>query len=90
VNEPKAEATALPPERPLKRRRESRLDWAALIKRVFKIDVLRCARCGGGMKVVAFVTEKKVVTGILGHLGLPTRAPPLAKAQAPPELALSA
>src|SRR5262249_52000090 len=31
----------------------SRLDWAALLKRVFDIEILRCARCGARMRVVA-------------------------------------
>ena len=29
--------------------------WAMLIKRVYEIDPLKCARCGGVMKVIAFI-----------------------------------
>jgi hypothetical protein len=36
--------------------------------------------CGGRRVVVAFITEKKVVTEILEHLGLPTTGPPIAAA----------
>lgn len=77
-------ATSSPTQRP------SRLDWAALLKRVFRIDVLLCAGCGGRMSVVAFITDRKVSGRILEHLGLPTRVPPIAKARAPPSEALSA
>src|SRR6266545_4716636 len=33
-----------------------RLDWAALLARVFAIDVLRCSECGGRRRVLAFLT----------------------------------
>ena len=66
----------------------SRLDWAALLKRVFKIDILRCARCGAGMRVVAFITDRKASARILERLALPSRFPPLGKARAPPQLSL--
>jgi len=29
--------------------------WAILIKRVYEVDPLKCARCGGVMKVIAFI-----------------------------------
>jgi hypothetical protein len=34
------------------------LAWAELFRRVFRTDVLRCERCGGRMKVLAFITER--------------------------------
>jgi hypothetical protein len=34
--------------------------------------------------VIAFITDAAVVTAILAHLGLPTQAPPLTPARAPP------
>jgi len=49
--------------------RASRLDWAALLKRVFEIEILRCARCGARMRVVAFITDRKASARILEHLG---------------------
>ena len=51
-----------------------RLDWAALLDRVFAVDVLRCTACGGPRKVIAFLSKPSVVTRILRHLGLPTLA----------------
>ena len=68
--------------------RASRLDWAALLKRVFEIEILRCARCGARMRVVAFITDRKASARILEHLGLPSHFPPLSKARAPPQLSL--
>ena len=50
----------------------SRIDWASLLKRVFQIDILACAKCGGRMKVTAVIEQPDVVTKILGHLGMPT------------------
>ena len=67
----------------------SRLDWAALLKRVFEIEILRCARCDARMRVVAFITDRKACAHILEHLGLPSRFPPLGKARAPPQLSLA-
>jgi hypothetical protein len=46
-----------------------RLDWAALLTRVFGPDVTRCPRCPGNLGVIAFVTRPDLVLGILSHLG---------------------
>ena len=40
---------------PVPARSRSSQTWAMLIKRVYEIDPLTCARCGGQMKVVAFL-----------------------------------
>mgnify|MGYP003333206442 CR=1 FL=1 len=61
-----------------------RLDWAALLKRVFAVDMRVCSRCDGRVKVIAFLEEPAVVRGILEHLGLPATPLPEGKAQAPP------
>jgi hypothetical protein len=69
-----------------------RLDWAALLKRVFAgarrvplwVDVMVCSRCDGPMKVIAFLEEPSIERGILEHLGLLAEPVPEAKAQAPP------
>jgi hypothetical protein len=58
------------PARPT-RMKTSRIDWASLLRRVFKIDVLQCARCGGRMRVISIVEEQPVLEKILRHLGLP-------------------
>ena len=59
----------------------ARMSWARLLKRVFDIDIERCPHCGGTMKIIAAIEEPAVITKILAHLGLPTRAPPRAPAR---------
>jgi len=58
----------------------SRNPWAELLLRVFREDVLLCP-CGGRRKVAAFISEKKIIQGILEHLGLPTTGLPIAPAR---------
>jgi hypothetical protein len=53
--------------------------WAEMIRKVYEVDPLICPRCGGRMKVVAFLTEPSVVDRIIRHLGLKfaaTKPPP--------------
>jgi len=56
--------------------------WAMLIKKIYHADPLRCPRCGGTMKVIAFIEAHQgdVIRRILQHCGLwqdpPPRAPP--------------
>jgi hypothetical protein len=52
---------------------ERSLSWAELLFRTRGVDVLRCLRCGGRMKLVAFITEPDLARDILKRLGL---APP--------------
>jgi hypothetical protein len=68
---------AVPGERSLVR-------WADLLRRVFEIDVLHCARCGGRLRFVAAIDDPEVVRRILGHLGLPTSIAPPLPARSPP------
>ena len=58
----------------------ARMSWARLLKRVFDIDVERCA-CGGQLKIIAAIEEPVVIVRILTHLGLAARAPPRAPAR---------
>ena len=54
---------------------------------VFAADVEVCVRCGGAMRIVAFVTEPRVVRRILAHLerrGIDARPGPWAGAAAAP------
>jgi hypothetical protein len=67
----------LPPlqEQPARRR------WASLIKRVYEVDPLRCPKCGGEMRVIAFIERRQrdVIPKTLEHCGLleEPRAPAL-------------
>jgi len=44
--------------------------WAAMIRKVYEVDPMLCPKCGGAMKVVAFLTEHAVVDRIIKHLKL--------------------
>ncbi|KYF83872.1 hypothetical protein BE20_00020 [Sorangium cellulosum] len=60
----------------------SRIAWAQLLRRIYLVDVLAC-RCGGRRAYVADISDSEVVVAILAHLGLPTEAPPVARARSP-------
>jgi len=75
---PPAQSTDDPPAlSPSKGRR-----WAMLIQRVYHADPLLCPRCGGTMKIIAFIEahQQSVIRKILQHCGLwqdpPSRSPP--------------
>jgi hypothetical protein len=55
------------------------------MRRVFAIDVLACAGCGGRLRFLATIEDPPVVTKILIHLGLPTAGPALTLARPPPQ-----
>jgi len=52
--------------------------WARLIAKVFQADPLQCRRCGGPLKVVAYVTDSLAIRQILEHLDMspPEKPPP--------------
>jgi hypothetical protein len=62
-----------------------RLDWAALLRRVFGDEVTQCPRCGDALRVLAFITDLHVTAHILEHLGLTSDVVPIAPARAPPD-----
>jgi ribosomal protein S27E len=43
------------------------MTWARRLQRVFGIDIERCARCGGRLKVIASIEEPEVIARILAH-----------------------
>ena len=63
-----------------KRRLPRNYPWAQLMARVFGFDVLACPRCGARMRILAAINPPDAIRKILGCLGLPTRAPPIAPA----------
>ena len=65
--------------------RPRRLAWAELLRRVYALDVRRCQRCAGPLRVLAYLTDLAVVTAILRHLGLPATPRPAAPPRGPPE-----
>ena len=53
----------------------ARMSWASLLKRVFDIDVERCA-CGGKLKMIAAIEAPALIERMLTHLGLSAQPPP--------------
>ena len=60
----------------------SRIEWSELLRRSDLVDVLACP-CGGRRAIVGDISDREVVVAILAHLGLPTEAPPIARARSP-------
>jgi hypothetical protein len=54
--------------------------WAELMARVFAVDVLKCDRCSGRMRILAAINSPEAIQAILECLGLPSRAPPISPA----------
>jgi hypothetical protein len=55
------------------------LSWAERLKRVFQIDIERCPKCGGKLRVIAAITQPDVIQKILDHVHqqqAPPRKPP--------------
>jgi len=70
-------------------RRKCRITWAALIKAVYEVDPLKCPKCGGTMKIVAFIEDARVIEKILRHCELwkiPESHPPPVKILGPPKV----
>jgi hypothetical protein len=44
--------------------------WARLIKKIYEVDPLICPKCGGKMRIIAFIEDYKVIRKILDYLGI--------------------
>ncbi len=83
---PKGKADAdLAPSQKTKLQRHRAMTWAARLKRVFAIEIARCRRCGGTLRVIASIEKTAVIERILDYLNCkdasfdpahPSRAPP--------------
>jgi len=60
-----------------------RMDWARLLRRSLDVDVLKCPKRDGRLRVIAAITERASVARILAHIGVPTEAPAVARARDP-------
>ena len=58
--------------------------WALLLKRVWRVDILRCVVCGS-RRVLIEVTEPGAVQQILCHLALDSEGPARLPARGPPD-----
>jgi len=41
-----------------------RRGWAEMIRKVYEVDPLLCPKCGGEMKVIAFITDYPVIQAV--------------------------
>ena len=57
--------------------------WAALIKRVYEVDPLVCDKCGGTMKIIAFIQDPAEIKTLTAALDLPNFHPPPPLPQSP-------
>ena len=59
------------------------MTWAQRLKRVFAIEIEKCEKCGGPVRIIASIEDPDVIQKILKHLGLnqpehpKSRSPPL-------------
>ena len=58
------------------RRQMHRIDWAELLRRVYRVDALACPRCECRLEFIAVVTERSAIRRVLEHLGEPVTGPP--------------
>ena len=58
--------------------------WADLLKRSFVIDILKCAQCGGKMRVISTIQDPAIAKRILESIGIPYEPPRKAPPRAPP------
>jgi len=54
--------------------------WAELMRRVFGLDVLKCAECGGRMRILCAINVQEAIKKILDCLGIPSKPPPISPA----------
>ena len=66
-------------------RSRRRLVWAALLARVFAVDVTRCPSCGGRLRLVAVLSDPASIGRYLSGVGLAADPPAVAAARSPPQ-----
>jgi hypothetical protein len=58
--------------------------WAALLRRVFALDVFQCPRCGGRRRIVGVHTGGESLRVVLARLGLDRASPSTDASRSPP------
>lgn len=58
-----------------KPKKKWRIPWARLLKRCFKVDMEKCAHCGGKSRVVAALFSRSEISRFLTHIGLEASPP---------------
>ena len=81
---PLGSAVQAQPEPALPKRSPAHYLWAVLIARIYEVFPLLCPKCGGQMRLIAFVTEGTQIRKILDHIGVDSQPPHLSPARGPP------
>ena len=55
-----------------------------LIARIYEVFPLLCPKCGGQMRLIAFVTQGTQIRKILDHIGVDSEPPHISPARGPP------
>jgi uncharacterized protein with PIN domain len=63
----------------------SQIRFADLLKKTLNVDIEVCPKCGGKMKIIAFVTSHKEVQRYLRGQKLPSETPQFAPARGSPQ-----
>ena len=73
-----------PTPEPVPPKRPAHSLWAVLITRIYEVFALRCPKCGGQMRLIAFITEGTQIRRILDHIGVDSEPPHISPARGPP------
>jgi len=71
-------AKPVPPKRP------AHYLWAALIARIYEVFSLLCSKCGGQMRLIAFIFEGVQIRRILDYIGVESEPPHISPARGSP------
>jgi hypothetical protein len=72
------------PAEPVPPKRPAHYLWAVLIARIYEVFPLLCPKCGGQMRLIAFITEGTQIKKILEHIGVESDPPHISPARGPP------
>ena len=72
------------PAQPVPPKRPAHYLWAVLIARIYEVLPLLCPKCGGQMRLIAFITDGVQIKKILDHIGEDSDPPHISPARGPP------
>ena len=55
-----------------------------MIARIYEVFLLLCPKCGGQMRLIAFITEGMQIRKITYHIGVESEPPQISPARGPP------
>ena len=62
---------------PASARTRALMTWMQRLRRVFDSDISQCPRCGAALRMLAVITDPRVIAAILAHIDTrAARTPP--------------